>query len=102
MNEEIFSKIWNSLDDWNYKSKQLHVLGIDITRHDKQLYDLVIEMLSLYFNAVQIDLIVWSIFDDVKELPIAGDIIVIDNSVLCWEYVNKINKNENENETTDK
>ena len=91
MNDLLFITIWNALEDWSLKTKQLYSLGIDTARYDKNLYDVIIKLLEHHFNKAQIDFIVWSIFDETRVLPLINDsTIIIDTAELCWEYVNKI------------
>jgi len=96
MTETIFCTIWEALDNWNYDTKKLYETGIDTTKHDKKLYDIIIILLETHFSQEQMDFIIWSIFDDTKELPTEHGNIRIDRAELCWEYLNKFKQNTNE------
>jgi len=92
MNKDIFVNIWVSLYDWSFTSKELFKLGIDSAKYDKNLYNIIVQLLSTHYNTEQINFIIWSIFDDIKELTLEdGRIIKIDNAEECWEYLNKLN-----------
>jgi len=92
MGEELFINIWDALYDWSIKSKHLYFSGIDVTKYDKLPYDIIIKLLSCHFDEPQIDLIIWSIYDETPELAINEDQkILVDNAHTCWEYINKLN-----------
>ena len=73
MDKSTFLLTWNALEDWTYKTKKLYELGIDSAKYDKNLYNIIIQLLSLHFDSEQIDFIVWSIFDDNRQLPIGEE-----------------------------
>lgn len=98
MDKSTFFITWNALEDWSYKTKKLYEVGIDSARYDKILYNIVIDLLSLHFDSEQIDFIVWSIFDDNRQLPIGEEqTITINSAELCWEYLNKFKNQPIEN-----
>ena len=90
MNKEIFDTIWQTLYTWSLKTKRLYELGIDSSRYDKDMYNIVMLMMSLHFNQEQVDMIIWSVFDDTRELVVDDATVTIDNADACWEYINKL------------
>lgn len=96
MNKATFGLIWELLDIWRMDTKTLFDSGIDTSKHDKGLYDIVIILLETYFNRIEMDFIIWSIFDDVRELPAAEGNKKIDTVELCWEYLQKLKENKDE------
>lgn len=96
MNKSTFGLIWEFLDIWRMDTKSLFDLGIDTSKHDRKLYDIVIILLKTHFNSVEMDFIIWSIFDDARELPTSEGNIKIDTVELCWEYLQKLKENKDE------
>lgn len=98
MNREIFIKIFNYILNWNLKSKEEFKLGIDLSEHDKNLYNAVFELMHIHFNDAQINFFIWSIFDEERKLDIDNETkIIINTAEDCWEYINKLEETE-ENE----
>jgi len=89
MNKEKFIIVWNEIVRWNDNNKALFKLGVDISKHDKLLYNIVIHLLLTHYNEAQVDFILWSIFDDTREMPVGEEIVKIDNAETCWDYIQK-------------
>jgi hypothetical protein len=97
MNKETFLLIWSQMYQWNINSKSQFDIGIDLSKHDKLLYNCVILLLLEQFTQTQIDFFLWSLFDDVREIVINDKTIKINTNEDCWEYINKLEtKLENE------
>lgn len=90
MNKEVYLKIWNDLEKWYFNTLKLAELGIETSKHDKELYDLIILVMSLHFNSEQVDFFKWSIFDENRLLPVGEEQINITNAEISWEYINKL------------
>lgn len=90
MEKHDFVMVWESLAKWNANSKALFDAGVDASKHDKVLYDAVLHMLSTSFRSDQMDLILWSIFDASKQLPVGDGFVTVDSAEVCWEYINKL------------
>jgi hypothetical protein len=79
--------VWYDLSDWRVASLELFGMGIDASKHDRKLYDILILLLKTHFSDEQVDFIVWSIFDDKRTLEADGRMVKIDTGEACWEYV---------------
>lgn len=91
MDKETFIEIWDSMCEWAVKSKQLYSHGIDIAKYDRIPYEIIIKLLSKHFGHEQVDLIIWSIYEEKPELEISeGRMVLINNAYDCWEYVTKL------------
>ena len=89
MDKDKFIIVWNEIVRWNDNNKALFKLGVDISKHDKLLYNIVIHLLLTHYNQAQVDFILWSIFDDVREIPVGDETVTINTGELCWEYIQK-------------
>lgn len=95
MDKDTFISIWNALYEWSCTSKELYKLGVDSARYDKNLYNIIMKLLSTHYNSEQLNFMIFSIFDDVRELPLEdGAIAKIDTAEECWEYLNKLAENK--------
>ncbi len=90
MEEEEFIKIWNKLKEWNNMDKEIYTLGIDLSRHDRHLYDIIISLLNVIYSPPQVDLFIFSIFSENKEIIVESENIMINNANICFEYINKL------------
>lgn len=87
MEKNEFIDIWISLKNYKENSdKLINNHDINLTKHDGYLYHVIIMLLKTHFIQEQVDLIIFSIYDENK---IIND-VVIDNAEVCWEYINKI------------
>lgn len=85
-----FIMMWDLLEDYRISSKKLSELGISANGHDSKLYKIMELLLHELFTDEQVDFIIWSVFDDERELKIGEETVVIETADLAWEYVNKI------------
>lgn len=90
MTEEKFLIVWNQLYQWNLSSKFLFDTGVDLTKHDKQLYNIVIHLLQTYYNEAQLDFFIWSIFETEPRIDIDEKSVLINTAELCWQYINNL------------
>lgn len=85
--KDKFIDIWISLKKYKENSdKLINNHDINLTKHDGYLYHVIIMLLKTHFIQEQVDLIIFSIYDENK---IIND-VVIDNAQTCWEYINKM------------
>lgn len=93
MNQELFVSVWNNLYKWNDNNKSLFHYGIDISKYDAVLYNSILLLLRSHFNDAQMDFFLWTIFGVENTLEIENNKIIFDNAETCWEYINKIEIN---------
>jgi hypothetical protein len=91
MEQNKFINVWNALHDYKMYSDNLYKdYGINLIKHDNQLYNIIIMLLKTYYTQEQVDLFIFSIYDKDK---LIND-IEINNAELCFEYINKITEHE--------
>jgi len=89
MNKEQFIDIWNLLDRYNKRSKELYKTGINLVEYDKTLYNGIIMLLKTIFESqAKVDFIIFSIFSEDKYIEELGE--EINTAELCWNHLNNI------------
>lgn len=87
MTQDEFNNIWEKLYQWKEQTRSIFELGINLSIYDKLSYDIIISLLKCIYNAAQVDLIIFSIFDETKEITIDEQNIIINTAEKCWNYI---------------
>lgn len=86
MNKKSFKKVIKLLEKANESSEMIMDAGIDVSMHDMLFYDVIEELLSLFFNDKQLELIQLYLFEKIsnekiKETNIPNNIDELWNNV---------------------